>query len=776
MDVIIAILSNVLGAVFNVLNAVNSSTSNEEMYTGSVVNNARNITSQEISSLNNALSAQLNQNLGVTTQEINSLNNAISAQFSSNLNLTTQEINSLNYSLNNQFANLSNITTQEINSLNNGLNNLYGGIAAMNAQEEQALNASLSNMSLNVSAKIASSTEELNRGLTDINMTAQEQEALTAGLVALLAQSNSPAVISHELSFWDELSVLPQVLTTLISMLPEKMAEAFFSQITGLQDDIGNSISSQWDFVKQSVDKFSRGEYKDFNDAIKDMEAHQIHASIIMFIMNGASIILMLVKLITSKSGPIFEAIDRYSWADNPTKTFDINTLIRLFLLGDLKYPKYVEIGKQLGYSEEILGHLAYAARQYPDINSLMQFVWRGLLDTDKFRTILLNMGFQQDLGTGYLALLHTVPSPQDLTRIADKRVWSQNTAPKYGQYSEMPQEYVSQMAKWGYDEQYIKWIWAAHWQLPSPNEVFEMAHRGLLQPGDRETYLGLTDWLPYFRDKLFDITYNLLTRVDVRRLYKAGILSDSELHQEHLKMGYTEQDATRLDGYVRSTKLPEDNTDLTALENKITSAVESAYATGRIDRTTAHSMLTQLGNTEMFATISLELLDFELSINDVTPIKKNLQQNTIDLIRTSYKKHSIPKSDAYNWFINFGYTVDEANQELNLLDLDNIIRLKTLALNTEMTLVENYTIDQVEFYNRLSPMGFTSGEIELAYSEALIKRDGRVKLLTVAQLKKLFDTGVIDIDQYAAKLKGLGYTDESVQWLITSDVGSITG
>lgn len=532
-----------------------------------------------------------------------------------------------------------------------------------------------------------------------------------------------------------------------------------------------NQLSTRIDSISDVIEHLKQGKYHNSTELFNALFGNDTSSGLARGLIILASIIPTLISAVNLAGSPALEAFNYLVNADNPVKLLGINEYLTAYYKGVIQFGELKSKLAKLGIGETELKNLLLLNIEEPPLNFMINGVRRGFVSDDYWQTFLTDQRIGNVGKEMMTKLLNEIPGPSDLTRIADKRVWGLTTAPKYGQYSELPDEYIKFMKQWGFDEQFTRWLWAAHWQLPSPQQVFEMVHRGLLTTEDKDTYLGLTDWLPFFRDKIFDITYNVLTRVDVRRLYKQGLLNDSELHAQHLKMGYTEDDARRLDAYTKQTQLPEDETEFTSMEKRVKNAVEKGYSSGRIDRNEALSMLRFLGVSDNLANQELNILDFEISINNVEPTQKSLQQGAISVIRAAYKKGNISRQDASNYLIASGYGQSEADQELYFLDLENTIRLKSMAQDTVQKLFATYEIDDVELHNRLNTLGFSAREVEIIYQESLLMRDNRTKKLTPTQLQKLFKTGVITVDDYANQLKGLGYTDQSVFWLVSQEL-----
>ena len=79
---------------------------------------------------------------------------------------------------------------------------------------------------------------------------------------------------------------------------------------------------------------------------------------------------------------------------------------------------------------------------------------------------------------------------------------------------------------------------------LPSIGQGFEMLHRRVIEDADLDLLLRALDVMPFWREKLKDISYNPLTRVDVRRMHRIGVLEEEGVFNAYLDVGYNEENA----------------------------------------------------------------------------------------------------------------------------------------------------------------------------------------------------------------------------------------
>ena len=150
-----------------------------------------------------------------------------------------------------------------------------------------------------------------------------------------------------------------------------------------------------------------------------------------------------------------------------------------------------------------------------------------------------------------------------------------------------------------GYSPEDAKDAWAAHWELPSPTQVFEMLHRGKLPKGITvDQYLASADYAPAWRKALSDISYNPITRTDAKRMYKLRGDFD-ELVRHYKDNGYNDADANDLAEFTRQDVNLEGNNERRNLSSGLKNAVLAMYKGRTISADETRDVLRQLTYTD---------------------------------------------------------------------------------------------------------------------------------------------------------------------------------
>ncbi|MBA7648897.1 hypothetical protein ES703_56687 [subsurface metagenome] len=218
---------------------------------------------------------------------------------------------------------------------------------------------------------------------------------------------------------------------------------------------------------------------------------------------------------------------------------------------------------------------VAYQLRKDPSLS---------ILDTE-----LKKIGIHPAYTDIYKTLAYQIPPVADIITMAVREAFTPEIAAKFGQYQDFPPDLEKYAGQKGLSEEWAKRYWASHWALPSPQQGFEMLHRGVIDRSELDMLLRASDVMPFWRDRLTQIAYRTLTRVDVRRMYKEGVLDEREVYEAYQDHGYSDENAERMAEFtVKQT--------LSSLSKFTSSDIIKAFTNRMIDRSAATSMLRDIG------------------------------------------------------------------------------------------------------------------------------------------------------------------------------------
>ena len=218
---------------------------------------------------------------------------------------------------------------------------------------------------------------------------------------------------------------------------------------------------------------------------------------------------------------------------------------------------------------------VAYALRRDPKLSDLP--------------AELQKIGIHPHYTDVYKTLAYQIPPVADIITMAVREAFTPAIAERFGQYEDFPADLETYAGMKGLSKEWAERYWAAHWALPSPQQGFAMLHRGVITRPELDMLLRAQDVMPFWRDRLTQIAYRVLTRVDVRRMYKQGVLDESEVVAAYLDQGYDERNAGRMAEFTVKQTL--------ATLSKFTSGdIVKAFTNRMISRSDAKSLLGYIG------------------------------------------------------------------------------------------------------------------------------------------------------------------------------------
>ena len=284
----------------------------------------------------------------------------------------------------------------------------------------------------------------------------------------------------------------------------------------------------------------------------------------------------------------------------------------------------------------------------------------------------------------------------------------------------QFPDDIVEYAEKTGMDKEVLQWYWRAHWELPSPSAGFEMLHRlhpdvlkvigekykemGL-NPEDLETdldtlkeLLKISDYPKYWRDRLAAISYSPLTRVDLRRIYQLGLISDDELIARLMEVGYSRKDAELLLNFYKRLKTGKER-DLTKSE------VLKLYRYKLIGKDDAIEHLGALGYDQEESEFLIKLQDYKLYTKKVRTVLK--------LIKEQYADGVITEQELYDELSRLNLPAEKIALEMEQAQEAKKRKQKIPSKKDLMAMFQNKIISEQEFREYMQRIGYSEYWVE---------------------------------------------------------------
>ena len=369
---------------------------------------------------------------------------------------------------------------------------------------------------------------------------------------------------------------------------------------------------------------------------------------------------------------------------------------------GNLTQEQAIENIRRSGFSVEQANILLANSFNVPQSGELLAMKLRGIIDPQRFSRAMKTNGFDEAWADAYTAIAQIIPPVSDLITMAVKGAFSEDEIATFRTKEDFPEAIVEWCEKQGLSREWMLRYWMAHWNLPSAGQGFEMFQRAAITEPQLKVLLKALDITPFWRDALIKISYNTLTRVDVRRMHQLGLLNEAGVERAHLDMGYTPEHAKLLTQFVVDLNSSKPGVSDEELGRLSRTNIVNFYQDGVITRERAIQLLVGVGYTPEAATLFIDTADFDA--------ERTIRTAEIDFIIASAQAGIL--------------TFEAAQDQLNEL--------------------------------HLSPT-----EIEKAVTKLLREQAKATKLPNLDQATDMFNAGIISEPKYKDTLKRLGYSAE---------------
>jgi len=324
--------------------------------------------------------------------------------------------------------------------------------------------------------------------------------------------------------------------------------------------------------------------------------------------------------------------------------------------------------------------------------------------------------------------LSYTYPSPTDFIRFAVREVFTKDKETQEALSAEFPDDIVEYAEKAGMRREVLEWYWKAHWDLPSPTQIYEMLHR--LNPevlkvrGSAYKDLGLdisklettidtvkqflkqADYDLRWRDRLVAISYSPLTRVDLRRIYQLGLIDDNELLARLMEVGYTKKDAELMVEFYKTYRQEE-----VRLWTK--TEIRNLLYYGLVNDAEAVVLLKRIGYTEEDAKTLVDLWKAKLAEKDMREVQK--------YVRDAYALGEITRAEAEKRLRAVGLSEEVINIVLDKEDARRLSSVKLPSASTVVKWLKAGIITEAEAKKILEEINVKSEYIEYYIAEAKV-------------------------------------------------------
>ena len=314
------------------------------------------------------------------------------------------------------------------------------------------------------------------------------------------------------------------------------------------------------------------------------------------------------------------------------------------------------------GYTDEDANTLIDIQGEPLAPGQLLDLLNRGDVDEAFVRQGLNESRLKPKYNDALLKLRFQLLGASDYIRFAVREVFSPASRAALTLDEDYPEILTDKLRRIGYSEEDARDSWAAHWELPSPTQVYEMLHRGLITEKQLDDYLRSADYAPVWRPLLKAISFDPLTRVDVRRAYKLGVVTLDQVKQTYRDIGYDEKNAQILTDFTRTDADEERKQEKELLVGPVKSSALAMYKARRIGEDQLRQTLANLGYPKEIVDRFVADIDFAR--------EQDRREDVAAALKASYVKALRSRDDTIAILTKAGYNDLELAQLMETWDI----------------------------------------------------------------------------------------------------------
>lgn len=720
-----------------------------QAYIQQVIAQMQQYTAASVSSLQASVASQLGSLAQQTSQYIGAVSNSVNTS-----------LHNVNSALQGQITQTSNRTEQisgEIQQI------LAGELSKQSAYNQQQF-TKLVNQVDDYLKRSKEYTTALVENIHDVLITAyKEGSDKTDKILKDLNLEKTDDRKAKELTFLESASVL---FTGILPFVTDTGDVVSGFTNTALAE-IAGGIHNQVEKAKRLMDKLSYGDYTSYDEFAKEWSDLYKGGEIIGLLLGALGLLPTIARLSGTIYDPALTNFNKLVDEEFRPNRLNPNDLIELFKQGAIDYSVLAEKLSLWGFpnddilNSQILGQALFTTQE------IREMFYRGLMNPSEVDYYLERLGYKGLQKQQVKGLFPARPPINDLIQFAVREVFSPEQAASLGLFEDFPQAFGNLAAQQGMPLEVARQYWAAHWQLPSPQMAYEMLHRRIITEEQLKGLLKALDYSPAWRDKLTAMSYSPLTRVDVRRMYGLGVIDANQVYESYLDLGYSPTNARRLMEFTIRYESADDESELGELRRLTQATIVKAYTRGTITRADALSRLVEIKYSVEDANLILDLADFDNHVETTPDRTIELNTKITSFVLKGYQGGLLAYDESKQLLIEFGYLEADAIKELTYADLLHNIGLKEQIVKEVVGAYVENTYDQTQLRTILEGFNFTSGEINKIIQDAIPFKLVRTKKPTYTQLVKMRRLDIITSSQFVDELRGAGYDDKYISWMI---------
>jgi len=423
--------------------------------------------------------------------------------------------------------------------------------------------------------------------------------------------------------------------------------------------------------------------------------------------------------------------------------------------------------GSAQGFTMATSTMLAGLHRRLMQLGDMLPALYRRVLSESDLRANMLANGWKDSDVTTMLAAAKPLPPLADAIQMGVREAWRDDVASRWGYDEDYPAQVGDHLAKLGYDPEWARRYWRAHWQLPSVTLGMEMMHRGIISGGEFEEMLKISDYPAGWRSKMTQAAYSPYTRVDVRRMYKMGIVDRAGVKRTYMDLGYDDAHAEGLTEFTVNWAEDDPEEKTTKYKTMTTSLLQQAYYKNLIGMPELIEQLIAINYPPAEANMIAEITEARRVVEKTPDYTVEYRRDVKAVVERSYYKGMIDAATATRYLTEAELSQAEIGYSLAASDLARGEATREAQIKVIADAYASRAIDRTGALALLGQIDLPATEQERLLSDWDTAISLGARRLTEAQYRLALRSKVIDRDGYQEAIRGLGYSEPDVAILM---------
>jgi hypothetical protein len=361
----------------------------------------------------------------------------------------------------------------------------------------------------------------------------------------------------------------------------------------------------------------------------------------------------------------------------------------------------------ETGIPEEYYFNYKEGSKRRFGMAEIFALKWRGEIDDNEAKEYFEKAGYTDSELIDTAGLAYNIPGIQDLVLMAVREAFRDDVAKEFGYDDEYPQEIEKFVTAQGYDADWLLRYWRAHWTIPSIQQGFEMLHRRVIDTSELDTMLRVQDIPTFWREKLLQISYHPYSRIDVRRLYRTGVLDEQQVYDNYLDLGYDKEHAFNL---TKFTVLDARQDERDASKAEIIKAFHSDIITDREAEKFLNDMGYDKEAVELIMAVEVNKKEDRLIKRKINVVKKNYVNGVTDATkaRDLLSKLEVPTENVKLLLEEWDIDIAEDQKIPTKADLSKLYKKNIITQDeyTEQMILLGFSTKYIDWFLQLIDKG----------------------------------------------------------------------